>query len=183
MHEPQNGRTHEPSLRELTAELDGLRLFLIEKVEGLRQIIDERHEQYKERATAGKEAISAALAAAEKATSAAIVASKETAADTKSAQADYNKSHNDLLKKQEAMIPRPEFDRATTEWRDKFEDHKKDEQKKMDEVKAEIAVLREYKSQNTGKEETQTKGHENIKWVVSLIVGLLLGVLSRFVGR
>ena len=41
--EDTNGyRTHEPSLRELTADLDGLRDLLLAKIEANREILDER---------------------------------------------------------------------------------------------------------------------------------------------
>ena len=48
MSEP-NGRTHEPSLRELTAELDGVRELLLAKVESSRTVMDERDVRYEQR--------------------------------------------------------------------------------------------------------------------------------------
>lgn len=51
-----NGRTHEPSLRELSAEFDGFR-----------ELMGERHDRYKERDDANKEATRKAFEAAERA--------------------------------------------------------------------------------------------------------------------
>jgi hypothetical protein len=61
--ESGNGRTHEPALREVVAELDGLR-----------DVMNERDRLYAERDTARKTAVDAALVAQEKATSVAMAA-------------------------------------------------------------------------------------------------------------
>lgn len=109
----QNGaRTHEPSLREVVAELDGLR-----------QLLDERNKWYGERDKDRQLAVDKALAAVEKQTasafeaakeanSAAIVAQKESALKTEESQKQYNVGHNDLIRKMDdqnkATMPRTE---------------------------------------------------------------------------
>jgi hypothetical protein len=85
---PPNGRTHEPSLRELTAEIDGLR-----------ELLNERNKWYGERDKDRQLAVDKALAAAEKATAAAFAASKEAIVKAEDGQKAYNVSHNDLLKR------------------------------------------------------------------------------------
>jgi len=102
--EPANGpRTHEPDLRELTAELDGLR-----------QLMDERDKWYGERDRDRQLAVEKALAAAEKATASAFAASKEAIVKAEEGQKAYNLSHNDLLKKlddqHKVTMPRSEAD-------------------------------------------------------------------------
>lgn len=105
-------RTHEPSLRELTAELDGLR-----------ELMDERNKWYGERDKDRQTAVDKALAAVEKQTAAAFEAAKENSAAALAAQKEaivkeeekqkqYNTSHNDLARKMDdqskATMPRSE---------------------------------------------------------------------------
>lgn len=86
----ETGRTHEPGLRELTAQLDGLR-----------ELIDERDRLYSERSTTIREEIKTAFASSEKAIT-----------KSEASQQVYNTGHNDLTRKMEAqysmMVPREE---------------------------------------------------------------------------
>lgn len=85
-----NGRTHEPTLRELTAEMDGLRELIMAKFDGIKETLNERDRLYKERAEASEKAIVKA----------------------EDAQKAYNQNHNDLARKMDeqnkATIPRIE---------------------------------------------------------------------------
>src|ERR1700721_606338 len=78
-----NGRTHEPSLRELTAELDGVRGIFDEKVDRVREVADERDRRYEERFRAMDEKTSLALNASEKAVTKAEVAQEKRFENTK----------------------------------------------------------------------------------------------------
>lgn len=99
----QPPRTHEPDLRELTAELDGLRT-----------LMEERNKWYGERDKDRQLAVDKALTAAKEATASAFTASKEAIVKAEESQKAYNASHNDLLKKldmwQRDTLPRPEAD-------------------------------------------------------------------------
>ena len=112
--EPNGVRTHEPSLRELTAELDGMRDLLLEKIEATKGILDERDKLYTERALSGGKAVDAALKAAETLTNAAFAASEKAIVKAEEAQKSYNQSHNDLARKMDeqgkATMPRPEVE-------------------------------------------------------------------------
>ncbi len=98
-------RTHEPSFRELVAEIDGLR-----------DLANERHLHYGQRFTDLKEWFKGAIESQEKATNAAQSASEKAITKAEASQQQYNVQHNDLTRKMEAqykeMIPRPEFQRA-----------------------------------------------------------------------
>src|ERR1700733_5082884 len=72
-----NGRTHEPSLRELTAELDGVRGIFDEKVDRVREVADERDRRYEKRFRAMDEKTILALNASEKAVTKAEVAQEK----------------------------------------------------------------------------------------------------------
>jgi hypothetical protein len=111
-NESNGARTHEPSLREVVAELDGLR-----------QLLDERNKWYGERDKDRQLAVDKALAAVEKQTAsafeaakeanaAALIAQKESSLKTEDAQKQYNIGHNDLIRKMDQQnkdtIPRTE---------------------------------------------------------------------------
>ena len=100
MKSDTNGsRTHEPSLREVTAELDGLRTLLLAKLEALNEKLDERDKLYTERDTSRRTAVEAALVAVKEQTASAFAASKEGIVEAKKGQDAYNATHNDLLRK------------------------------------------------------------------------------------
>jgi hypothetical protein len=161
---PENGRTHEPSLGELTSELDGLRDLLISKVDSLGKLMEQRHEQYKDWVAAQKDAVTAALNA-----------NKESANKTEAAQTAYNIGHNDLLKKQDAMIPRHEFDSAKENLQEKFDNLK-------DSLKAEIASLREARSEGVGKETVHEGSKLTNQWIIGLAVIIACAVFGAVVG-
>lgn len=72
----KNGRTHEPSLRELTAELDGVEALLIAKIDNIATVIDERDRRYEDRFRAMDEKTGLALICSKEA-----VAKAETATE------------------------------------------------------------------------------------------------------
>jgi phosphopantetheinyl transferase (holo-ACP synthase) len=142
-----NGRTHEPSLRELTAELDGIDKLLTEKIERLREVV------------------MSALAAQKELTGQSFAASKEAIIKAENAQSQYNVGHNDLLKKQDAMIPRHEFDALKQTWNDKFDANK-------DAMKVEMSGMRQSIDQSAGK---------GMAWQTMLVIaGIIAGVLITY---
>jgi hypothetical protein len=84
---PNGNRTHEPSLRELTAELDGLRNLFMERCNSIKELMDERHQHYKERDSDRQTEVEKAQASMNKAVDKA-----------EQSQAAYNKTHNDLMR-------------------------------------------------------------------------------------
>ena len=92
-------RTHEPSLRELTAELDGLRDLLLAKIEAFKEILDERDKLYTERDNSRRTAVDAALMAVKEQTKASFDASEKAISKAEGAQNSYNQTHNDLSRK------------------------------------------------------------------------------------
>jgi hypothetical protein len=77
MPDTNGTRTHEPSLRELTAELDGAEQVLSEKISGLEKLAGERDRRYEDRFKAMDEKTSLALNASEKAVTKAEVAQEK----------------------------------------------------------------------------------------------------------
>jgi hypothetical protein len=77
MIDDKGGRTHEPSLRELTAELDGVNNVLSQQITSLREVVDERDRRYEDRFTAMDEKTGLALTSSEKAVTKAEVAQEK----------------------------------------------------------------------------------------------------------
>jgi hypothetical protein len=72
-----SGRTHEPSLRELTAELDGIRGIFDEKIDRVREVADERDRRYEQRFVAMDEKTGLALTSSKEAVNKAEVAQEK----------------------------------------------------------------------------------------------------------
>jgi len=128
---------HEPSLRELSRQIDGIEALL-----------NERDRRYDERFLSAKEAVAKAEAA----------------------QTAYNANHNDLTRKMDAQYA---FMLSRTEADSRFHNH----DEKIDEIKKDLASLRESRSEGSGR-------REQTNWLLTLaigIIGLILGFLSRYV--
>lgn len=123
-----NGRTHEPSLRELTADLDGLRELFEEKIRANKELMDERDKRYTERDRDRQAEVEKALTAAKEQTNAAFAASKEAITEAKKAQDSYNLTHNDLIRKMEKQasdtMPRLEAEGKLKALDEKFQELK-----------------------------------------------------------
>ena len=112
MAEDSNGRTHEPNLREITAELDGLKDLLFAKMEASQNMLDERDKLYTERDNSRRTAVEAALTAVKEQTKASFDASEKAIVKAEESQKAYNTAHNDLARKMDeqnkATMPRLE---------------------------------------------------------------------------
>jgi hypothetical protein len=113
----ENGRTHEPSLREITVELDGLRALLLSKLDSMRELLKERDE-------ARRTAVDAALTAVKEQTKASFEASEKAIIKAEEAQKSYNVAHNDLARKMDeqnkATMPRLETESRFISMEEKF---------------------------------------------------------------
>ena len=128
MSESQNGRTHEPSLRELTAELDGIRDLLLAKVESSRTVMDERDVRYEQRFKAMDEKTSLAMTASEKAVS------KAEAATEKRFDA-VNEFRGTLSDQARLLIPREEVNARFYAYDQRVEALKEQNQKDINGLK------------------------------------------------
>lgn len=152
-------RTHEPSLREVVAELDGLRDLMKSEDRRLEQVMDERDARYMERSNAAEKQVGVAFTASEKA-----------AAKTEQAQDVYNRGHNDLLRKMDDQhkdtLPREEANA------------------KFDSIGKEIQGLREFRSGDTVRRETRTedRGQGNAdRLVIVTLIAAIAGVGATFI--
>ena len=157
-----NGRLHDPTLRELTAELDGLRALVEAKLEALKTFVDERHDRYRERDESRSKAVEAAFSA-----------SKEAITKAEEGQRQYNATHNDLVRKQEAMIPRPEADARFNALETKLQEVKETVSEVRDEVMKEVRGLRESRSEGGGEKAGRVSQQQLLVMIVSLLFGLI----------
>jgi hypothetical protein len=114
-----NGRTHIPDIKELTADLDGLRELVASKFESFRAIIDERDRRYEDRFTAMDEKTGLALTSSEKA-----VVKAETA--TEKRFDSVNEFRGSLKDQAATLISRVEVESKWKAYDDKIDDIKRD---------------------------------------------------------
>ena len=129
--------------------------------------MNERDRLYKERNDFNKESVRTALDAQMEKVKAAFDAAEKSAAKTERAQDAYNLSHNDLLKKQDAMIPRHEFDAARSAWQEKF-----------DGLKEEIASLRIWRGEGLGAVGQRIEYRQETQWKMGLTIGAIIALIQ-----
>jgi hypothetical protein len=156
MSEQRDNRTHEPSLRELTAELDGLRETVKVKFEATRDMLEERHRLYTERLDGVKENTKAAFNNSEKAFGKA-----------EQNQKDYNEVHNDLTRQldtqNKATMPRVEVESRFRMLEDR------------------LSEIREDRGQDTGKSIGMHAVWGYVVTAITLIIGFVgLGIMIHF---
>jgi chromosome segregation ATPase len=155
-----NGRTHEPSLRELTAELDGTREFLLSKIESLSTVIDERDHRYEDRFKAMDEKTGLALTSSKEA-----VAKAETATEKRFDA--VNEFRGTLSDQAANLLPRAEAGAKFSSYDEKFDDMKK-----------EIASLRESRSTVTGEKMAAQTQQVQHNWSMGVVLSFTIGVIG-----
>jgi hypothetical protein len=151
------GRTHEPSLREVTAELDGLKEFLIEKIESVKTTADERDRRYEDRFTAIDEKTGLALSTSKEA-----VNKSEVAVEKRFDS--VNEFRGTLSDQAATLLPRPEAAAKFAAYDEKLEDMKKD-----------IIALREFRSEGSGRMDA-TKVFMGI---LMTAIGIVIGFIAK----
>lgn len=157
-------RTHEPNLREVTAELDGMRETFCARLAAIRELIDERDKRYSSKFDESKEAVRAALAAQKELTESAFKSSEKAISKAEDAQSAYNARSNEFRGQLEdqanRLLPKEE---ATARFRVYDE--------KIEEIKAELTALREFRSASSGRQDQQ-------RWVFGLLGALGVAILA-----
>jgi hypothetical protein len=186
MTEDRNGRTHEPNLRELTAEIDGLRNLTNTRFTYVEKVQDERHQLYKERAESQKVAVDDALAAQKEQTTASFQASEKAIVKAEESQKVYNQGHNDLSRKMEAqystMVPQAEaklkwdsIDKAIEELRKENAAAKTEAREQVNSLR--IEFTRDH-SGGLGKDEAQRSYQQQKNTSIGLWVAILMGAAA-----
>ncbi len=161
MPDNHSSRTHEPNLRELTAQLDGLR-----------ELMDERDKRYQERSEAQLKAMQTAFAASEKAVDKA-----------EAAQANYNVRSNEfraqLDDQAKRLMPRAESEKEHETTREMIERLRVELRAVEERSRSDISNLRESRSAVRGAEKQGAAA-----WATALaILSLLIAVASILTSR
>jgi len=134
-----NGRTHEPDIRELTAQLDGLR-----------ELLEERDRRYCERFKAQDDKTILALTSAKEAVGKAEAATERRFESVNEFRATLSDQARDLM-------PRKEADQRFQALADRIEVLKKAADEQRDQMRRDIAALQLAQSAGAGaKTQTQT---------------------------
>jgi septal ring factor EnvC (AmiA/AmiB activator) len=165
------------TLRELTAELYGIRDLLVAKHESLAGLVNERDRLYKERDDSRRTAIDAALAAAKEQTAAAFLASEKAIVKAENAQKDYNDRSNEfrgqLDDQAKRLISRTEVETMVKNLEEKI--------KRLDDDNRD---LRDSRSESRGTVEggkhSKDDSRANLAIIVS-IAGLVAVILSHLI--
>jgi hypothetical protein len=184
-----NGRTHDPTLRELTEILDRTKELLLDKIENLSDIMDERDRLYKERYDSQKTAVDDALAAQKEQTAQSFAASEKAIVKAEDSQRIYNQGHNDLTHKMEvqytSMVPQAEaklkwdaIDKAIEENRKTVDEARNQRHTELaglrTELMKEIQNLRESRSIGEG----NTLGLKQGWNVIVIVLGLIISAIA-----
>jgi hypothetical protein len=174
-----NGRTHEPSQRELVVQHDALERLVDKNDAAIRDVLAERdrvlterdrryEDRFKalevnigDRFKAAETAVGAALAANKELTNASFVASEKAIGKAETAQADYNVRSNEfrgqLDDQAKTLMPRAE---AQVQFKAYDE--------KIDQLRTEIASLRESRSETGGQKHQQLEARQQGQWAISV---------------
>ena len=120
--------------------VESLKEHMDDKVHALDEKLDNYDRRYEEKFNGQQVAVKDALAAQEKASQ-----------KTESAQREYNLSHNDLLRKMEAMVPLTEYKSGVKTIEDIISVGESNTEKRIDRMESDIRILRESKSGIEGK--------------------------------
>ena len=177
----QNGaRTHEPSLRELTAELDGLRNLMNAKLTSFEKLMDERNDWYGERDKDRQISVDKALTAAKELSNQASTASKEAITKNETAQHEYNLRSNEfrgqLDDQAKRLIARTEVEALLKAIQERFEAAARNLQEKIDMNDREIRAVRENVGTGSGKSQGAEAMWGKVVEVVKLAIALGVGV-------
>jgi hypothetical protein len=147
-----NGRTHEPNLRELTAQIDGLV-----------KLYEERDRRYEERFISQDEKTTLALTASKEAISKAEMA-------TEKRFESVNEFRGAMSDQASLQLPRAEAENRFSAY-----------DNKLDEIKKDVSALREWRSEGGGQVLGRSSEREQSRWIIGLAVTLgaaLVGLLG-----
>lgn len=189
------GRTHEPSLRELTAQLDDLKELVDIKDTATRELMHERDRRYEDRFKGQETAVAAALAAQKELTTSAFASSEKAIGKAETAQSDYNVRSNEfrgqLDDQAKMLMPRTEtentfkqhrelIDRLRDEGRIAVEAGTRESRLLVESVRAEIVTLQKSEVQAQGRKELSTP---LLMLIAAIVAGLVVFLIEQAMKR
>jgi len=144
---------------------------LAEKVNALRELMDERDRRYTGQFNDSKTAVIDALAAQKEKTATDFASSEKAIIKAEDAQRSYNERTNEL---RGALNDQNKTLLARTEAEARF----KTVEDKIDDIKKDIANLREYRSAGSAKTKAEDTASMTHKWLIGLAVGVMLSMIG-----
>lgn len=178
----ENGRTHEPDLREVTAQLDSLGKLMEVQDKAIRDLLNERDRRVTEQFDAQKAAVFAALFAQEKMTAAAFASAEKAIDKAEAGQTAYNERSNEfrgqLDDQAKTFIPRNEADGRDERTREAIENMRKEMGVLRDEMRRETSDLRKTRDESSGKGQGISIIWAGAVSVIGIIIAAIAIVLS-----
>lgn len=147
-----------------TLWLDRLESSVDLRFESLVGLLNERDKRYEERHANATEATRVALESLRNATGLALSSADKASEKSGAAQDQYNKTHNDLLKKMdqqhESTLPRVEA------------------MQRFDRLETDMRVLREYRSATEGRVIEKSDSQTQSNWSIGVIVAVVLALFA-----
>ncbi len=160
----ENGRTHEPNLRELTSEVSGVKELLLAQIASQEVVARERDRRYEDRFRAMDEKTSLALTSSEKAVT------KAEAATEKRFEG-VNEFRAALADQAGLMFPRKEAEARFLEM-----------EKKEESLSMELGKLREAMSAGAGGRSALSERETHSRWIIGLVVVVTMFMLGQGIG-
>lgn len=144
----KNGlRTHEPSLRELTADLDGLRELLLSKLDAQSDALAAADKRYEQRFMAQEGAVTSALNAQEKAVTSAMVSADRAVSKVETANDKRFESVNEfraqLADQAAGFLPRNEANIRFDGFSEKLDSQRKVLDGRLEQIRVDLQQIRE----------------------------------------
>lgn len=156
-----------------TLWIETLEKSINERLKSIQDFINERDRRYEERFRAQESSVASALIAIEKQHVQATLASEKAIEKALQAQAQYNQSHNDLIRKMDGqykeMIPRSEHEGDIKNLSDKH-----------DGLKNDVQGLRESRSESGGKEIKGASDKSLVQWIILAIFTIVNIAINLF---
>ena len=171
----ENGRTHEPSLRETVSQLDDLKELLLVMLAAQAKVTEERDRRFEDKFKSQEAAVVAALSAQKDATLSAFMASEKAIVKAEDAQREYNARSNEFrgqLDDQAKLL----MSRSEAGARFDATDLRIEELKKR--YDSELASLREFRSETGGQRLQHSEDRTLYNWSVGLAITIGLAVIS-----
>jgi hypothetical protein len=174
-----DNRGHELSLGEVIVQLDQFKNLMKCELKRFAEVCNERNLRYEDRFRALEKTFTAALAASKELTADAFAASEKAIDKAEDAQRESNAKSNEFRRQlndqAQTFIPRLEAESRISSIAEKVDMNKNDVQKS-------IAELTKSRDQGTGQSTAEHFQQSKSQWIIGLVVGVLIAVVTMAIG-
>ena len=164
--------------------VESMRQFFTLWLEQLERFLEERDRRYTERFAASETAVNAALVSAKDAVAAALASQEKAGSKAEAAQQSYNERSNEfrgqLDDQAKRLMPREETMLLIRTIEDKMESERANGAARLDEVKTQIAQLRESRSQVEGRQVQVAETRQSSQFSTTTLIAVAFGLVGVF---